>query len=76
MAEAVPIILAPIRPKEIRMSTIAPTRSSAGLARWGALGGILYVVLFVIGAILLFDGTPDGDASPAKVIAYYSDWEP
>jgi hypothetical protein len=55
------------------MSTIASTRSSAGLARWGALGGILYVVLFIIGTILLFDGAPDGDASPAKVIAYYSD---
>jgi hypothetical protein len=52
---------------------MASTRSSAGLARWGALGGILYVVLFVIGTILLFDGAPDGDASPAKVIAYYSD---
>jgi hypothetical protein len=55
------------------VSTIASTRSSAPLARWGALGGILYVVLFVIGTILLFDGTPDGDASPAKVVAYYSD---
>jgi hypothetical protein len=55
------------------MSAIASTRSSAGLARWGALGGIAYVVLFIIGTILLFDGTPDGDASPAKVIAYYSD---
>src|SRR5215218_3823560 len=55
------------------MSTMPATRSSAGLARWGALGGIVYVVLFIIGAILLFNGTPDGDASPAKVIAYYSD---
>jgi hypothetical protein len=55
------------------MSTIASTRSSANLARYGALGGILYVVLFVIGTILLFDGSPDGDASPAKVVAYYSD---
>ena len=56
------------------MSTVATTpRSSAGLARYGALGGIVYVVLFIIGTILLFDGTPDGDASPAKVIAYYSD---
>jgi hypothetical protein len=30
-------------------------------------------VLFVIGTILLFDGAPDSDASPARVIAYYSD---
>jgi hypothetical protein len=55
------------------ISTPATPRPSSGLARWGALGGILYVVLFIIGTILLFDGTPDGDASPAKVIAYYSD---
>jgi hypothetical protein len=37
------------------------------------LGGVLYVVLFVIGTILLFDGAPDSDASPARVIAYYQD---
>ena len=55
------------------MSTVASVRSSAGLARWAALGGILYVVLFVIGTILMFSGSPNGDASPAKVIAYYSD---
>ena len=55
------------------MSTVAPIRSSAGLARWAALGGIAYVVLFIIGTILLFDGAPDSDASPARVIAYYSD---
>jgi hypothetical protein len=54
------------------MNTVAPTRSSAGLARWASLGGILYVVLFVIGVIVMFDGEPDSDASPAKVIAYYS----
>jgi hypothetical protein len=55
------------------VSTIASGRSSAGLARWGALGGILYVVLFIIGTILLFAGEPSSDAPPAKVIAYYSD---
>src|SRR2546426_9851497 len=54
------------------MNTMASARSSAGLARWASLGGILYVVLFVIGVIVMFDGEPDGDASPAKVIAYYS----
>src|SRR5438477_3975754 len=52
---------------------MASTRSSAGLARWAALGGILYVVLFIVGTILLFSGAPDSDAAPAKVIAYYSD---
>lgn len=55
------------------MNTIAAARSTAGLARWAALGGIVYVVLFVIGIIVMFDGEPNGDASPARVIAYYSD---
>src|SRR5207244_3998800 len=54
------------------MNTMASARSSAGIARWASLGGILYVVLFVIGVIVVFDGDPDGDASPATVIAYYS----
>jgi hypothetical protein len=48
-------------------------RSSTGIARWAALGGIAYVVLFIIGTIFLFSGAPDGDESPAKVIAWYSD---
>jgi hypothetical protein len=55
------------------MSTIAASRSSGALARWGALGGILYVVLFIVGTILLFSGVPDSDASPAKVTSYYMD---
>jgi hypothetical protein len=48
----------------------APTR---GLERWAALGGVAYVVLFVIGTILQFSGAPNGDAAPSKVIAWYSD---
>src|SRR5436309_15766514 len=55
------------------MNTIAPASSCAVLARWAALGGILYVVLFIVGTILMFSGEPDSDASPAKAIAYYSD---
>ncbi len=55
------------------MSAMTAARPGAGLARWAALGGILYVVLFVVGTILLFSGAPDSDAAPAKVIAYYSD---
>jgi hypothetical protein len=55
------------------VSTIASSRSSAGLARWAALGGILYVVLFIIGTIFLFSGEPDSDAPPAKVISWYAD---
>jgi hypothetical protein len=55
------------------MNTIAAARPSAGIARWASLGGIAYVVLFVIGTILLFSGPPSSDASPAKVMAYYAD---
>jgi len=44
-----------------------------GLERWAALGGVLYVVLFVIGTILQFSGSPAGDAAPSKVISWYSD---
>jgi len=51
---------------------MAPSRTSAVLARWASLGGILYVVLFIIGVILMFHGEPDSGSSPAKVIAYYS----
>jgi hypothetical protein len=42
------------------------------LLRWAGLGGILYVVLFVIGTILAQGGQPGSDASPAKVIHYYT----
>src|SRR6266513_1092684 len=38
------------------MNTMASARSSAGIARWASLGGILYVVLFVIGVIVTFGG--------------------
>jgi hypothetical protein len=59
--------------KEHRMSSTAAGRSSAAIARWASLGGILYVVLFIIGNILLFSGAPGGDASPSKVTSYYMD---
>jgi hypothetical protein len=55
------------------MSTFAVARPRADLARWGALGGIAYVVLFIVGTILLYSGAPDSDSPPAKIIAYYSD---
>ena len=43
------------------------------VARWTILGGLLYVIFFVVGTIMLFSGAPDGDATPAKVIQWYSD---
>ena len=58
--------------KELHLDTTPSTRSNVGLARWAPLGGILYVVLFVIGIIVMFDGEPGSEASPAKVMAYYA----
>ena len=55
------------------MSTMAPPRSTAGIQRWAALAGVVYVALFVIGVILIYNGTPDSSSAPAKIIAYYSD---
>ena len=48
----------------------APRR---GLERWAALGGVAYVVLFVVGIILEVGGEPGGDASPSRVIRWYGD---
>lgn len=39
---------------------------------WGSLGGLAFVVLFVIGSALIFDG-PNGDEAPAKFIDFYGD---
>jgi hypothetical protein len=36
------------------------------------LGGVLFVVLFVIGSALIFDG-PNGDEAPAKFASFYGD---
>jgi hypothetical protein len=54
-------------------ATTAAASGRRGLEAWAGLGGILYAVLFVVGAILALGGAPDGDAAPAKVIRYYSD---
>jgi len=48
-------------------------RPRTGFARWAALSGAVYVLLFVVGTIVLFSGAPAGDDPPAKVIAWYSD---
>ena len=53
------------------MSRIATPRSSAGLVRWAVLGGVAYVVCFVVGVILIFNGAPDSSSAPGKIIAYY-----
>jgi len=55
------------------MSTLERPRSTTGLARWAMLGGVVYVVLFVIGTILIYGNSPDSSASPARIVHYYSD---
>jgi hypothetical protein len=39
---------------------------------WGSLGGLVFVILFVIGSGLIFDG-PNGDEPPAKFLSFYGD---
>jgi hypothetical protein len=55
------------------MDTTAVRPAGQGLVRWAALGGLAYVVLFVVGIILIFNGEPDSGSAPAKIVAYYSD---
>ena len=55
------------------MEAAVPVGRPRSVARWAALGGLLYVVLFVIGTILLFSGSPDTSSAPAKVVQWYSD---
>jgi len=43
-----------------------------GLRTWGSLAGLGFVVLFVLGTALIFDG-PNGDEAPAKFISFYGD---
>jgi len=52
------------------VTTTTQAPRERGIARWSALGGILYVILFIIGGMLLYDG-PTGDETPAKYLAYY-----
>jgi hypothetical protein len=40
-----------------------------GLRVWSSLSGLVFVVLAVVGALLIFDGP--SDSSPAKMTAYY-----
>ncbi|MDX6386509.1 MAG: hypothetical protein QOD85_311 [Gaiellaceae bacterium] len=55
------------------MEPAAPVGRPRSAARWPYLGGIIYVVLFVIGTVMLFSGSPSSGAAPAKVIKWYSD---
>ena len=56
------------------MSTTPPVSARpSGLARWAALGGVAYVVLFIAGVALIDSGAPDFDAPPQEVIKYWGD---
>jgi hypothetical protein len=55
------------------MSSTATPRPVTGLVRWAALGGVAYVVLFVVGVSLFFGNSPDSGSAPAKIVAFYSD---
>jgi len=44
-----------------------------GLAQWAGLGGIAYVVLFIVGAILAFGDQPDTSGPQAAVVEFYQD---
>jgi hypothetical protein len=49
----------------------AAHRTPSALQRWSLLGGAVYVVLFIVGSILAFNGQPDTSKSQDKVIAYW-----
>jgi hypothetical protein len=55
------------------METAVGGRPRTGFARWAALAGAVYVVLFVVGTIVIFSGAKGGDDPPAVVIKWYSD---
>ena len=48
-------------------------RPRTGVARWAALSGAVYVLLFVVGTIVLFTGSKGGDDPPATIVKWYSD---
>jgi hypothetical protein len=55
------------------MEPVADVRAGRGITRWAALGGALYVVLFVIGTLFMFSGAPTGDDPPRKFVEWFSD---
>jgi hypothetical protein len=46
-------------------------RESQGWSKWAPLGGIAFIVLFVVGIILFT--TPDVDNSPQQITSFYDD---
>ena len=54
------------------MSASSAISSRRGIEAWAGLGGVLYVVLFIVGSILALGGAPSSDAAPAEVMRYYA----
>jgi hypothetical protein len=54
------------------VTELAATQPRRGAAAYAGLAGVLYVILFVVGILIASSGQPDGDAAPAKVVAYWS----
>jgi hypothetical protein len=50
----------------------AQARAGRGIERWAALGGLIYVVLFIVGLVVSENGQPSESSAPAKVVAFYS----
>lgn len=55
------------------MSAVQPTAARSGETRWAGLAGVGFVVLFLVGSIVTFNGQPDTGSAPAKIISYYGD---
>ena len=56
------------------MNADRAVRTRISLERWAGLGGVAYVVLFIVGVILAVGGgQPDNDSAPDVVSAYYRD---
>src|SRR5215212_7016142 len=55
------------------MEPAAPVATERGLTRWAALGGAIYVVLFVIGTYFMFHDAPEGGDAPAKFAQWFGD---
>jgi hypothetical protein len=55
------------------MNAVQPAAARGGKQLWAGLAGIGFVVLFVVGSIVTFNGQPDSSSAPAKIIAYYGD---
>ena len=51
----------------------SPAVRRRGLEQWAGLGGVAYVVLFVVGILVAEAGTPNSGSAPAKIERYYSD---